>query len=138
MPLENVISHFLDWLFPEMEIAEQAVFRVTRDGDTEISDDADDLLVAVESELQKRPGEAGALVDDREDARGDRDLGPAKTARISRAVPALVMAGDDLTRQSAEGGDGGDDSLPEQWKKATCPQSLPAVTPSCCAGTCRS
>src|SRR4051794_26098479 len=54
LPLENVIAHYLGWLFPEMEIAEQAVFRLTRDGDTEISDDADDLLVAVESELQKR------------------------------------------------------------------------------------
>ena len=49
-----MIAHFLGWLFPEMEIIEQAAFRVTRDGDTEISDDADDLLEAVESELQKR------------------------------------------------------------------------------------
>src|SRR5204863_3271344 len=48
IPLENVIGHYLDWLFPEMEVVERAVFRVTRDGDTEISDDADDLLVAVE------------------------------------------------------------------------------------------
>ena len=54
MPLENVIGHFLPWLFPEMEIVERTAFRVTRDGDTEISDDADDLLEAVESELQKR------------------------------------------------------------------------------------
>jgi polyphosphate kinase len=54
IPLENVIGHYLGWLFPEMEIVEQTAFRVTRDGDTEISDDADDLLVAVESELQKR------------------------------------------------------------------------------------
>jgi polyphosphate kinase len=54
IPLEKVIGHYLGWLFPEMEIGEQAVFRVTRDGETEISDDADDLLVAVESELQKR------------------------------------------------------------------------------------
>jgi polyphosphate kinase len=54
IPLEQVISHFLPWLFPEMEIAEQVAFRLTRDGDTEISDDADDLLEAVESELQKR------------------------------------------------------------------------------------
>jgi len=54
MPLEDVISHFLDWLFPEMEVVERAAFRVTRDGDTEISDDADDLLMAVETELQKR------------------------------------------------------------------------------------
>jgi polyphosphate kinase len=54
IPLEATISHFLPWLFSEMEIAERAAFRLTRDGDTEISDDADDLLEAVESELQKR------------------------------------------------------------------------------------
>ncbi len=49
-----MIAHFLDRLFPEMEIVERVAFRLTRDGDTEISDDADDLLEAVESELQKR------------------------------------------------------------------------------------
>jgi polyphosphate kinase len=54
IPLEDVIAHFLAWLFPEMDVTERAVFRVTRDGDTEISDDADDLLEAVESELRKR------------------------------------------------------------------------------------
>ena len=37
-----------------MDLAERAAFRVTRDGDTEISDDADDLLEAVESELRSR------------------------------------------------------------------------------------
>ena len=42
------------WLFPEMEVVERVAFRLTRDGDTEISDDADDLLEAVESELRKR------------------------------------------------------------------------------------
>jgi polyphosphate kinase len=54
IPLENVIGHYLDRLFPEMEVAEQVAFRLTRDGDTEISDDADDLLEAVESEVRKR------------------------------------------------------------------------------------
>src|SRR5471032_1127379 len=54
IPLEDVIAHFLGWLFPDMDVTERAVFRVTRDGDTEISDDADDLLEAVESELRKR------------------------------------------------------------------------------------
>jgi polyphosphate kinase len=54
IPLENVIAHFLDRLFPEMEIVERVAFRLTRDGDTEISDDADDLLEAVESEVRKR------------------------------------------------------------------------------------
>ena len=52
--LESVISHFLDWLFPQMEVVERAVFRVTRDADFEVSDEADDLLEAVELELRRR------------------------------------------------------------------------------------
>ena len=54
LPLEAVIAHFLPSLFPGMEIAERAVFRVTRDMDFELSDDADDLLEAVEFELRRR------------------------------------------------------------------------------------
>jgi polyphosphate kinase len=54
IPLEGVISHHLSTVFPGMDLTERAAFRVTRDGDTEISDDADDLLEAVESELRKR------------------------------------------------------------------------------------
>ena len=54
IPLESTIEHFLPWLFPEMDVVERAAFRLTRDGDTEISDDADDLLEAVETELRKR------------------------------------------------------------------------------------
>jgi polyphosphate kinase len=54
IPLETVLAHFLPWLFPEMDVAERTTFRLTRDGDTEFSDDADDLLEAVESELRKR------------------------------------------------------------------------------------
>ena len=54
VPLEALISHFLPMLFPGMEIQERATFRVTRDADFEVSDDADDLLEAVESELRRR------------------------------------------------------------------------------------
>ena len=54
LPLENVIGHFLDRLFPGMEILERSVFRVTRDADFEVSDEADDLLEAVEIELRRR------------------------------------------------------------------------------------
>ena len=54
VPLESVIAHFLPMLFPGMELAERALFRVTRDADFELSDDADDLLEAVESELRRR------------------------------------------------------------------------------------
>jgi polyphosphate kinase len=54
VPLETVIAHFLGGLFPQMEIAETAVFRVTRDADFSVSDEADDLLEAVELELRRR------------------------------------------------------------------------------------
>ena len=54
VPLEQIIAHFLPALFPGVEIVERAVFRVTRDADFEVSDDAADLLEAVESQLRRR------------------------------------------------------------------------------------
>ena len=54
VPLEQIIAHFLPTLFPGVTIVERAVFRVTRDADFEVSDDADDLLEAVETELRRR------------------------------------------------------------------------------------
>jgi polyphosphate kinase len=54
LAVEHVIAHSLTSLFPKMEIAECASFRVTRDADFEVSDEADDLLEAVELELQRR------------------------------------------------------------------------------------
>jgi polyphosphate kinase len=62
VPLERVLGHYLPDLFPGMEILEAAVFRVTRDGDLEVSDEADDLLEAVELELRRaRFGEVTRL-----------------------------------------------------------------------------
>jgi len=54
IPLERVLRHFLSRLFPEMETVECCAFRVTRDADFEVSDEADDLLEAVELELRRR------------------------------------------------------------------------------------
>jgi polyphosphate kinase len=54
LPLERVIKHFLPRLFPGMEIVECCTFRVTRDADFEVSDEADDLLEAVQDELRRR------------------------------------------------------------------------------------
>ncbi len=54
LTLEEVIGHYLGSLFPGMEIIERAYFRVTRDADMELSDDADDLLEAVQAEIRKR------------------------------------------------------------------------------------
>jgi polyphosphate kinase len=54
IPLERIIRHFLPRLFSEMEILECCAFRVTRDADFEVSDEADDLLEAVQDELRRR------------------------------------------------------------------------------------
>jgi polyphosphate kinase len=54
IPLEDVIAQHLDALFPGMEILSYDLFRVTRDADFEVSDEADDLLQAVEAELRRR------------------------------------------------------------------------------------
>jgi polyphosphate kinase len=54
VPLEDVIAHFLGSLFPQMELREPTVFRLTRDADFEVSDEADDLLEAVQLELRRR------------------------------------------------------------------------------------
>jgi polyphosphate kinase len=52
--LEDLIAANLDALFPGMEIVDHGFFRVTRDADFDISDEADDLLRAVETELRRR------------------------------------------------------------------------------------
>ncbi|MDP2713098.1 MAG: polyphosphate kinase 1 [Solirubrobacteraceae bacterium] len=60
--LEDVIAANLAALFPGMEIVGHGFFRVTRDADFEVSDEADDLLQAVEAELRRRRfGEAVRL-----------------------------------------------------------------------------
>ena len=53
-PLESVIARHLEELFPGMEILRHDFFRVTRDADFTVSDEADDLLRAVEDELRRR------------------------------------------------------------------------------------
>lgn len=55
VPLEQVIAHNLQSLFPGMIIQECHPFRVTRNADIAVEEDeADDLLLAIEEELRKR------------------------------------------------------------------------------------
>ena len=73
-PLEDVIAHFLGSLFPQMEISEPTVFRLTRDADFEVSDEADDLLEAVRARAR-----AGAV----------SATSSASRSRIGTAEPML-------------------------------------------------
>ena len=54
VPLEDVIAANLDELFPGMEIMHHALFRVTRDTDYDVSDEAADMMQAVEEEVRRR------------------------------------------------------------------------------------
>ncbi len=54
VPLEQVIAAHLDALFPGMEVLAQYPFRVTRDADIELNDEAEDLLAAMEMSLRRR------------------------------------------------------------------------------------
>jgi polyphosphate kinase len=85
VPLEDVIAHHLHALFPGMEIADYDVFRVTRDADLEVSDDAADLLQAVEDELRRRRfGEVVRL-----------EVGASCSSQLCEALTSLLGVDDD-------------------------------------------
>jgi polyphosphate kinase len=55
VPLEQLVAHNLESLFPGMNIQEYHPFRITRNADLAVEEDeADDLLQAIEQELRKR------------------------------------------------------------------------------------
>ncbi|HWB69331.1 MAG TPA: polyphosphate kinase 1 [Solirubrobacterales bacterium] len=54
VPLEEAIAANLDALFPGAEVIDHGYFRVTRDADFTVSDEADDLLQAVQDEIRRR------------------------------------------------------------------------------------
>ncbi|WP_035986655.1 polyphosphate kinase 1 [Leptolyngbya sp. KIOST-1] len=55
VPLEQVIAENLSYLFPGMTIVGHHLFRITRDADFPVlEDEADDLLIAIEKEINKR------------------------------------------------------------------------------------
>jgi polyphosphate kinase len=55
IPLEEVIGHFLNQLFPGMEVLQHHTFRVTRNEDLEVDEDeSENLLESLEKELLRR------------------------------------------------------------------------------------
>ncbi len=54
VPLEEAIAANLDSLFPGTEVVDHGYFRVTRDADFTVSDEADDLVRAVQDEIRRR------------------------------------------------------------------------------------
>jgi polyphosphate kinase len=96
--LEELIAANLEALFPGMEVVDSGVFRVTRDADFEVSDEADDLLEAVEAELRRRRfGEVVRLEVDAgmsQDLRGTLAAGLEVEPRQTYEVEGLLDLGD--------------------------------------------
>ncbi|MCU0525700.1 MAG: polyphosphate kinase 1 [Elainella sp. Prado103] len=60
VPIEQVIAHHLSMLFPEMEVVEHSLFRITRNAELGL-EDSEDLLRSIEQELRRRQTGATAL-----------------------------------------------------------------------------
>lgn len=52
--VEEVIAHFVEMLFPGFEATDYGLFRIVRDSDLEIEDEADDLIRHMDSAVKKR------------------------------------------------------------------------------------
>lgn len=100
VPLEQVIAHNLEFLFPGMEIQAYYLFRITRNADLSVEEDeADDLMLAIEQGLRQRRLGGSAV---RIEIQGDAPL-PIRamlmqemdlTAADVYDIPGLLALGD--------------------------------------------
>ena len=93
LPIEQVIGLFLDHLFPGFAVAAQGVFRVLRDSEVEIEEEAEDLVRLYETALKRR--RRGHVILLGVDAAMPADLRTFLMERLDTA-PADVFAGGEI------------------------------------------
>src|ERR1051326_269927 len=89
LPVEQMIAMFLDHLFPGFAVVAQGVFRVLRDSEVELEEEAEDLVALFESALKRR--RRGHVIHLALDARMPADLRRFLSEHLD-AAPADVFA----------------------------------------------
>src|SRR5271155_5410241 len=93
LPVERMIAMFLDHLFPGFAVVAQGVFRVLRDSEVEIEEEAEDLVRLYETALKRR--RRGHVIHLAVDSTMPADLRRFLMERLD-AAPADVFASDGI------------------------------------------
>jgi polyphosphate kinase len=93
LPIEQMIALFLDRLFPGFAVVAQGVFRVLRDSEVEIEEEAEDLVRLYETALKRR--RRGHVIHLAVDSTMPADLRRFLMERLDSA-PADVFASDGI------------------------------------------
>src|SRR5205807_8697547 len=88
LPVEQTIAMFLDHLFPGFAVVAQGLFRVLRDSEVEVEEEAEDLVRLFESALKRR--RRGHVIHLALDARMPADLRRFLSEHLD-AAPADVL-----------------------------------------------
>ena len=87
--LENVVGLFMDRLFPNYEMFGRGVFRILRDSDIEVEEEAEDLVRVYETALKRR--RRGSVIRLKVDAAMPEDLKRFVTNELHVSEPDVVV-----------------------------------------------
>ncbi|MEM8870734.1 MAG: RNA degradosome polyphosphate kinase [Pseudomonadota bacterium] len=100
LPLEDLLGVFLDKLFPGYDVTGRCAFRVLRDSDLEVEEEAEDLVREFETALKRRRrGEvirlkisANAPADLRQTICGEMDVSPDEVIEVDGLIGIAALS----------------------------------------------